>query len=270
MNAPFGSGTRPACRPVKESVNRVCSGSDKGIFVSDSMTTSQSGTVERPALRAGLSITTWIFLEGIILFLAAGRWHWLRGWGLVGVRLLVMPIQVWVMSWANPVLLRERFQGHKGTESFDKGILLLLLPMTMAVVLVAGLDAGRFGWSQLNAVAILPGIALYLLGAAVIMWVTATNPYLESTIRIQEDRHQTVISTGPYRFVRHPMYAGAVVSYAGYPLILGSAWAYLPVGILVMLYILRTAMEDRMLQEKLPGYREYCRRTPYRLLPGTW
>ncbi len=224
----------------------------------------------RPALRAMLSMSVPIVVQGIVLFIAAGRWNWLRGWVLIGLRLFTMPFEVWILSHANPVLLRERFRKHKGTESFDHGILLLLVPILLAIYCVAGLDAARFEWSSLGVGTILPGIALHLLGAGLVLSVMAVNPYLEGSVRIQEERHHKAITVGPYRFVRHPMYVGSTIMIAGAPLILGSAWAYLPVGALALLYVFRTAMEDRVLQEKLPGYAAYCRQTRYRLLPGVW
>ncbi len=225
---------------------------------------------ERSGALAMASLTSWVVIEAVTLFCAAGQRLWLRGWVLVGLLLFTVPIKTWIMSRANPVLLRERFQRHEGTESFDKGVLVLLVPMVLVTVLVAGLDSGRYGWSRLGMWTILPGIGLYLLGSAFIWWVMAVNPYLESTVRIQEDRSQKVINAGPYRFVRHPMYFGAVIMYGGYPMILGSAWAYVPVGVLALLYVLRTRLEDRALREKLPGYMEYSQQTRYRLMPGVW
>ena len=96
------------------------------------------------------------------------------------------------------------------------------------------------------------------------------NPFLERTVRIQEDRNQMVITTGPYAIVRHPMYTGFMISSLGWPLVLGSYWAAIPVLLLDISFIVRTSLEDRTLQEELPGYREYARKTKYRLLPGVW
>jgi protein-S-isoprenylcysteine O-methyltransferase Ste14 len=224
---------------------------------------------EHPAVRAAMSITVLTMIEACILFWSAGQWNWPRGWLLVGLNLLAMPVEIWVLSRMNPVLLRERFREHKGTQSFDKGVLLFLLPMTLVIFCVAGLDA-RFRWSDLGTKVILPGLALYLAGSVLILWVKVVNPYLESTVRIQQDRNHVVISSGPYRFVRHPMYVGAILKYASYPLILGHAWGYVPVVLLTLLYMLRTRMEDRTLREQLPGYAEYSQRTSYRLFPGLW
>jgi protein-S-isoprenylcysteine O-methyltransferase Ste14 len=215
------------------------------------------------------SMSVWIVVNSITLFWSAGRWDWPRGWLLIGMFVLAMPVDLWVMSRRSGVLLRERFRQHKGTESFDKGILLLFVPILLVIFCVAGLDE-RFQWSSLGVATIWRGIALFALGDALVVWVMAINPYLETTARIQEDRHQTVITRGPYRLVRHPMYLGGCIKAAGWPLIVGSAWAFLPVGALTLVYVIRTALEDRMLREKLSGYREYSQQTRYRLLPGGW
>jgi protein-S-isoprenylcysteine O-methyltransferase Ste14 len=109
-----------------------------------------------------------------------------------------------------------------------------------------------------------------VLGVIPLFAALTTNPHLETTVRIQKDRGHKVITTGPYRFVRHPMYTGVLLMYAGWPLILGSMWSYVVVGIIVVLFVVRTALEDRTLRTELEGYEAYAGRTRYRLLPGVW
>jgi protein-S-isoprenylcysteine O-methyltransferase Ste14 len=113
-------------------------------------------------------------------------------------------------------------------------------------------------------------VVLHLLGSIPIAGAMATNPHLETTVRIQEDRGHRVSTSGPYRVVRHPMYVGAILQFAGAPLVLGSLWACLPVAAAPVLFIVRTALEDRTLRRELPGYEAYAQRTRYRLLPGVW
>jgi protein-S-isoprenylcysteine O-methyltransferase Ste14 len=98
----------------------------------------------------------------------------------------------------------------------------------------------------------------------------AANPFLESTVRIQKDRSHVVVTAGPYRIVRHPMYVGALVMFAAWPLLLGSAWSFVPLAAMVPALVVRTALEDRMLQRELAGFADYAQRTRYRLLPGVW
>jgi len=103
-----------------------------------------------------------------------------------------------------------------------------------------------------------------------LFWVTAANSYLSSYARIQQDRGQQVVTTGPYQYVRHPMYAAVIPFIICVALILGSWWALIPGGVIGVLFIIRTALEDRMLQDELPGYKEYAQRVRYRLLPRVW
>jgi protein-S-isoprenylcysteine O-methyltransferase Ste14 len=112
------------------------------------------------------------------------------------------------------------------------------------------------------------GVAL--LGFSLSTWALTTNSFCSATVCIQEDRGQYVVTTGPYRAVRHPGYAGAVLFNAGVAFMLGSTWCLIPFGILCVAVVVRTAMEDRILRSELPGYIEYCTETRYRLFPGIW
>jgi protein-S-isoprenylcysteine O-methyltransferase Ste14 len=143
-------------------------------------------------------------------------------------------------------------------------VCLLLTPV------VAGLDAGRFGWSAVPLPArLLAWLALAAAGT-LIFWALATNTYLSRMARIQDDRGQVVVTAGPYRYVRHPMYLGVILLFLGMPVALGSWWALLPGIVIAALFVLRTAKEDPMLREELPGYTEYARHVGYRLVPGIW
>jgi len=138
------------------------------------------------------------------------------------------------------------------------------------MLVLAGLDAGRFRW----AVAPLALQILGWLGAAFAGWIifrtVAVNTYLSRTVRIQDDRGQKVIDTGPCARVRHPMYTGIILLMISIPLLLGSLWALIPGSLTGVLFILRTTLEDRTLRKELAGYSEYAGRVRYRLLPGVW
>jgi protein-S-isoprenylcysteine O-methyltransferase Ste14 len=109
-----------------------------------------------------------------------------------------------------------------------------------------------------------------MAGMLLVSWAMASNKFFSTTVRIQDDRGQTVTSSGPYRLVRHPGYVGFLVSNLATPLLLGSLWALIPAVVLEALVVVRTALEDRTLQAELGGYRDYARRVRYRLLPGVW
>ena len=141
---------------------------------------------------------------------------------------------------------------------------------TLGVPIVAGLDQ-RFGWSsQMVPLIHLAGLTLFALGQGLFSWAMVSNKYFSTLVRIQLDRGHTVATSGPYRYVRHPGYTGYTVSSLGMALALGSLWAMIPAGLLACLLVVRTALEDRTLQDELSGYRDYAQRVRYRLLPGVW
>ena len=110
------------------------------------------------------------------------------------------------------------------------------------------------------------GYVALLLAMAVTYWAMAANPFLSTVVRIQDDRGHYVVTSGPYRYVRHPMYSAILVMWPGIALELGSWWALIPAAMIVIVFVIRTALEDRTLQAELPGYAEYASQTP-RFLP---
>jgi len=140
----------------------------------------------------------------------------------------------------------------------------------IAEIPIATLDAGRMGWTAVPQWVVLVGYVLLTGGIAVTTWAQAVNPFFEPGVRIQKERAQQVITSGPYRFVRHPGYAAAIAMFVGIPLALASWWGLLPAGLAIALLVVRTDLEDRLLQAELSGYADYVRRTHYRLVPGLW
>jgi protein-S-isoprenylcysteine O-methyltransferase Ste14 len=113
-------------------------------------------------------------------------------------------------------------------------------------------------------------LTFFVLGQGLFSWAMASNKYFSTCVRIQIDRGHTVATSGPYRYIRHPGYVGYTVSFLGMSLALGSLWAIIPAGLIACLLVVRTALEDRTLQDELPGYKDYAQRVRYRLLPGIW
>lgn len=205
------------------------------------------------------------------LFGGAGRFDWTRGWIYAGTYLLGMTVAAMVVRRTNPTLFEARAKWrHHDTKRFDKIFLAVFLPLSFIQPAVAGLDAVRFCWSSIPFAAVYPGIGLLAAAMVLLTWAMAVNRYAETSVRIQTDRGHTVIASGPYRLVRHPMYVGAILLYAATPLLLGSMWALALSAVIVFLFIARTALEDRTLHRELPGYAEYAAHTRYRLLPGIW
>lgn len=209
----------------------------------------------------------------VILMLAAGRWEWTWGWAMIGVIAAFLAAHPLILVPINPALLVERGKGlgDSGVKWWDRWVAGLgagVLPMLSWVV--AGLDV-RNGWTGPLADGWhLLGLLLNVVGYGIFLWAMATNAFFAEGVRIQEERGHIVATGGPYRVVRHPGYAGAMLAMIGTPLLLGSAWSALPMAGAMAAYVLRTALEDRTLQRELPGYAEYARRTRCRLLPGLW
>jgi protein-S-isoprenylcysteine O-methyltransferase Ste14 len=224
----------------------------------------------RLMVRRYVQVTLFTLAWVAVLFGCAGRLDWPRGWIALGIALACLVVVRAVMRHWNPQLIAERAKKHTGTKRFDKILVAIYVPLIFLVPAVAGLDAVRFGWSPMPFVTVFPGALLYLLGTVPILLAIAVNPHLETTVRIQTDRNHRVIAAGPYRVVRHPMYAGIIVQYLAVPLVLGSAWAYVPVAAVIVIFICRTTLEDRTLRRELAGYEEFTLQTRYRLVPGIW
>jgi protein-S-isoprenylcysteine O-methyltransferase Ste14 len=141
---------------------------------------------------------------------------------------------------------------------------------TIAKYILAGLDV-RFEWTaQMPLTLQIAALVIAALGYALGTWAMAANAFFSKVVRIQEDRGHAVATGGPYRYVRHPGYTGTIASELATPIMLGSLWALIPGGLAALLFVIRTALEDRTLHEELDGYRDYARRVRYRLLPGIW
>jgi protein-S-isoprenylcysteine O-methyltransferase Ste14 len=218
-------------------------------------------------LRRMLQVVVTYLVLAVLLFCLSGRLNWIWAWAYVGVGFGILVINVLILP---AELIAERGQPGENVKGWDRLLATLTGLPTLGVPIVAGLDA-RFGWSPQIAPGIhLTGLALFALGQGLFSWAMASNQYFSTAVRIQMDRGHTVATGGPYRYVRHPGYVGFVVSYLGMALALGSLWAILPAVLVAFLMVVRTALEDRTLQDELPGYRDYAQRVRYRLLPGIW
>jgi len=226
--------------------------------------------VWRALLKRIVAVFVVILVMDLLLFVPAGRLDWPTAWVLsllYGVFLLAYA--VWGTLKA-PDLLKERSQVAENVKVWDKVIMAIYTVLLLATLVLAGLDAGRVRWSQMSVAWQVLGLAGMVLSAGLIFWTILSNAYLGRMVRIQEDRGHQVVTGGPYRYVRHPMYVGIILLFPCMTLFLGSWWALVPVCLIAMLMVIRTALEDRTLQAELPGYAEYSRRVRYRLLPGVW
>jgi protein-S-isoprenylcysteine O-methyltransferase Ste14 len=207
---------------------------------------------------------------GIVLFWPAGRIDWWPAWGALGVNAVMMAAMGVVIFRLYPDLAEERLSPPKGAKKWDLAVNSGVRLSQLARYIVAGLDQ-RHGWTRGFPAAVqLGALAAALLGYAAIPWAAAHNRYFSQIVRIQTDRGHQVATGGPYRFVRHPSYLGMILFEMAIPIMLAS-WGSLLISFgIVLLIILRTALEDRTLRDELPGYAEYMQRVRYRLFPAIW
>lgn len=202
-----------------------------------------------------------------MLCVGAGRCDLRSLWAYVGVNAAATLVAVFAVD---PDLQEERW--HPAARGNDFWLMaLVVLPLWAAHLIVAALDVGRFHWSDNVPPAVqIAGLAIFTVSMGVALWATVVNRFFSPVVRIQTERGHHVIADGPYRHVRHPGYASGIVMLLSSPLALGSWFALVPIVAVVVLLIRRTAMEDRFLHDKLPGYAAYAERVRYRLLPGVW
>jgi protein-S-isoprenylcysteine O-methyltransferase Ste14 len=169
-----------------------------------------------------------------------------------------------------PDLLKERMRRKKDVKSWDKIIMAFYSFFLILILILPGLDAVRFQWSNVPLYAKILAFIGYVPGSALAFWAMRENAFLSDVVRIQEDRGHTVCTTGPYKYVRHPMYVGVILIMLCFPISLGSFYTLIPAVIIMILFSVRTALEDKTLREELPGYKEYAQNVRYRLIPGIW
>lgn len=207
-----------------------------------------------------------------VFFASAGRRDLPRAWLFFGAALVYFVASTLALYRYNPELVVVRLTVRReGSRRWDE-VLMRVANLTGMLLMpaVAGFDVGRYGWSSLGMIYVVPGFALFVLGAVLITWAMSVNRFFESTVRIQEDRGHVVVSTGPYGLVRHPGYLAGIVWMSSIPLIIGSLYAFIPLALYGALMFLRTYLEDKTLQEELPGYSEYAERVRFRLIPWVW
>lgn len=233
--------------------------------------TTEPVRVQRSGRRLiGLAFTM-TFVQFAFLLGSAGTWKWANAWIYLGTVLVFQSVAITLLARRNPNLLNQRGNAFRAdTKFFDRIILRLYLPLSLAGLVIAGVDAGRLGWSAIPLGASVAALAALLLLGSIAYWAMFTNPHFESTVRIQSDRGHRVISSGPYRYIRHPGYFGSIAAALLVPIVLGSWLAYLAYLPAAVLMVVRTALEDRTLHRELEGYAMYAKRVRYRLLPGVW
>jgi protein-S-isoprenylcysteine O-methyltransferase Ste14 len=204
------------------------------------------------------------------LFIPAGTFKWPEAWLFIVFYAFAGTALVTWMKKRTPDLLAERTKRKKDTKSWDKIFMVFYSIFLIVILILPGLDAVRFRWSNIPRIVKIIAFMGYIPGFAIVFWAMKENAFLSDVVRIQKDRGHTVCTTGPYKYVRHPMYVGVILIMLCFPLSLGSLYTLIPAAIIMVLFLIRTALEDKTLKEELPGYIEYSHKVRYRLIPGLW
>ncbi len=210
-------------------------------------------------------------ITGLACFLsAAGKLSHIRGWIYFSIYFIVSIITLLIMSYKHRETLSERGKKHDNTKSWDIICLCVYVPSAFYLIYIAaGLDV-RFGWSYLPMPFMYAGLVLYAVSAVMGIWPVMENKHFESISRIQNDRKQTVITTGPYKLIRHPGYSAIIIWALSVPMLFGSLFSGLVSAVIIITIIIRTYLEDSMLKKELSGYSEYADRVKYKLVPFIW
>ncbi len=217
-------------------------------------------------LEALMKFTCGVLLVGLLIFLPAGTLSYLNGWLLIGLLFFPMLIAGFVMLARSPEFLKKRLD-VKEKQGTQKGVVAFSGLIFIAGFLVAGLDF-RFGWSAVPAWAVITASVLLLVAYAFYAEVMRENAYLSRTIKVEEG--QTVVDTGMYGIVRHPMYAVSILLFLMIPLVLGSWYALIAFGFYPAVIVVRLKDEEELLVRELPGYADYRQKVKYRIIPFIW
>jgi len=213
-------------------------------------------------------------LFAIALMWPAGTWYWWEAWVTVSLWTIFGIVMTSYLVQHDPALLAERLKLlplHREQKPWDKVIMLVFFIAGISLYIIPGFDVIRYAWSE--PLPIWVRIIVLLVQVPCVFglgWVMRENTYLAQVVKIDEQRNQKVITTGPYALVRHPMYTITIILLFAVPAALGSRYTLILALFLTVLLIVRTYLEDRTLYLELEGYPEYANQTRYRLIPGIW
>jgi protein-S-isoprenylcysteine O-methyltransferase Ste14 len=213
-----------------------------------------------------------LFVFPLTPMIISGVWNWWEAWVYVVINILGFFVSRVLAARRHPDIIAERARSMEMQDAkpWDKILSPALAFGSLLILIVAGADKG-FGWTAPFTLNVkLAALLVVILGYVFGSWALVENKFFSGVVRIQTDRGHRVVTTGPYRFVRHPGYASALWTYLAMPVLFDSLWAFIPSLLLIGVLVLRTSLEDRTLQAELPGYAEYTRKTRYRLFPGIW
>jgi protein-S-isoprenylcysteine O-methyltransferase Ste14 len=213
----------------------------------------------------------WIVGMGALLFVPAGTWRWPAAWVYLATMILIGLVSGLWLAKTDPELFAERMRLTARDEqpTADKLFVPVLGTFLLGWFILNGIDHRLHGGDFTRVLQAL-GLAMLLVATVFIMWVLHENSFAAPLVKVQSERGHHVISSGPYAWVRHPMYSGAIVFFVGIPLLLGSLWGLIAAPLLALLFAVRTIIEERTLRDGLAGYIDYTSQVRYRLIPGIW
>lgn len=223
-------------------------------------------------VKALLEVLAEFAVFAALLFVSAGTLLWPAGWAFLALFFgFALAIILW-LARKEPELLAERMSSpmQSGQPLWDKVFVVAVMVLFVAWLILMPLDAVRFGWSEVPGWLQILGALGVVLSFYIMFLTFRENAYLALVVKVQQERGQSVVSTGPYRYVRHPMYASTLLFFPGSALLLGSWWGLMFCTVLLGLLVWRIPLEERMLENGLTGYDEYARRVRYRLIPRVW
>ena len=220
-------------------------------------------------LRATIQVIIYLFIHAVILFGSAGRIDWVMAWMYLFIHAASVII---IFCLGDTEMIQIRSHKEKGVKRWDKVLVIIsFLLFSPVTFLIAGLDYGRFQWTPpLPIIVQYVALLFFIYGMGFSTWAMVTNKFFVKFIKIQLERNHSVVTRGPYKYVRHPGYAGVSSAIIALPIAFGSLWALIPALLGISLLVIRTFFEDRILQNELKGYKEYALQVRWRLLPGIW
>lgn len=234
------------------------------------MTTPLDSKKKRLVIKRFIQIVIYFILMAVILFTSSGRLDWTMAWIYLGLYLVLLTGNSFLLCRKNPELIAERAGVKEGTKSWDKILITIITATSVVLLFVAGFDQ-RYRWSSPVGIPLLTAaVFVVVMSSLLSSWAMVSNAFFSGTVRIQSEREHRVVREGPYRIIRHPGYSALILGNLALPLVLESYWAYIPSGIGIVSMIIRTSLEDRTLQNELSGYSEYALTTKYRLIPFVW
>ena len=222
-------------------------------------------------LRIALRLSMAFVGMSAAFFGSAGTLAWFQAWLYIVIQFSFWTVTAVWMKKHNPELLKDRMAFLKrSAKGWDKIIIVTSTAVFVPYLLLPGLDAVRYRWSSVPLAIVVLGFVGVIFALFVMAWVIRVNAYLTRFVEVQRERGHKVITSGPYQYVRHPMYASLIILLYSIPVALGSLWTLIPASILTLLFVIRTYFEDQTLHEELEGYNSYSTQVKYRLLPGVW